>query len=177
MKRLAVDSGRHLRRLSAFRSVLKMTRSISIVAAILLLACACSNPGTLSKHQFGTVPVGAKPSGEVMTTVQGGPVQKNGDHWLPEGCTLAAVLDWAVIDSSYAPKKVYVVTPDGVAITYCVAGRPRGELLRIKLAHGTRVIVPWNRCWAAPNKSLERTPDEQGCFASLDVSGRRSAHR
>ena len=27
------------------------------------------------------------------------------------------------------------------------------------------------------NQSLERTPDEQGCFASLDVRGRRSAHR
>jgi len=34
--------------------------------------------------------------------------------------------------------------------------------------------------WAASrssNQSLERTPDEQGCFASQVVSGRRSAHR
>ena len=28
-----------------------------------------------------------------------------------------------------------------------------------------------------PNKSLERTPDEQSCFASPVVCGRRSAHR
>jgi len=29
----------------------------------------------------------------------------------------------------------------------------------------------------SPNKSLERTPDEQGCFALSVVCGRRSAHR
>jgi len=60
----------------------------------------------------------------------------------------------------------------------CICDRYMGNCLDATCYHFSMTAT--HSLWPQvilPNKSLERTPDEQGCFASPVVSGRRSAHR
>lgn len=85
--------------------------------------------------------------GEISVIVSGGPVKNQGEHWFPDGTSLATVLDWAGVDSFGLPRNVYVVDTEGHEIRCRVLHRPKKELEQVKMSHGTRVVVPWDRCF------------------------------
>jgi hypothetical protein len=74
------------------------------------------------------------------------PPARPGEIWV-EGSTLATVLDWAKIDPITPPHKVRVIDPDGHQSVVPLDGHPKEKLEQIKIKHGTRVIVPFDRCF------------------------------
>ena len=56
---------------------------------------------------------------------------------------------------------------------------PKADMPQSKEGKGVALLSPVDVCAESrgSNQSLERTPVEQGCFASPVVCGRRSAHR
>jgi hypothetical protein len=139
-----------------------MRRACFIVVAIGMLLSACRTSQPVAGTPMAPVPttmnfapIQAPPArvGEVLVLIGGGPVEHKGEHWFPEGATLATVLDWAGLDRIAPPRNVYLVDPEGNAVRYPVAGRPRTELEQVRIMHGTRIIVPWDRCFGlGPNE-------------------------
>jgi hypothetical protein len=117
--------------------------AISIFSLLFLSACRTA-PAVSS---YPAIQVEPPRNGQILVIVQGGPVMSQGKHWFPDGVSLATVLDWAGLVSYALPHKVFIVDPDGHAVRCRVDGRPREELKQIKVSHGTRIIVPWDRCF------------------------------
>jgi hypothetical protein len=126
---------------------MRSTFLIFIALAVFLSACRTPDPvsATLRLAPIQVPPVRA---GEILVmVVGGGPVANNGEHWFPEGSTLATVLDWAGLDSVAPPRSILLVDPAGHAVRHRVGGRPRKELEQVRIRHGIRVVVPWDRCF------------------------------
>jgi hypothetical protein len=150
-----------------------MLHKISSLAAILILLNGCSAPEASLKEASNYCAIQVEPprNGEMLVIVIGGPVKNKGERWFPAGSTLASVLDWAGIDASFPPRTVRVVEADGKGVRYRVAGRPRKELEQVKLTHGTRVMVPWDRCFGfAPNFAAAVDPPIPPVFHFLASS-------
>jgi hypothetical protein len=157
----------------------EMRRSFVILmfaaVAVLLSACETSQqasrrpPLTASRPlTFASVQVPPARLGQVFVIVGGGPVRNKGEHWFPEGSTLATVLDWAGLDAVAPPRNVFIVDADGHSVRCRVAGRPRKELEQVKIHHGTRIVVPWDRCFGlGPNKPVQATAAAPSVFSGL----------
>lgn len=121
-----------------------------------------SRAETISAPDFGTIQVPPARSGEILVIICAGPVANKGKHWFPEGTTLATALDWAGLDTNAPPRSIYLVDPKGHGVRHRVEGRPREELEQVKMGHGSRIVVPWDRCFGlGPNKSLQPRPRER----------------
>lgn len=120
---------------------------ICFAIAMLLSACVTSNPAS-DTLTFAPIKVKPARTGEILVFVGGGSVTNKGEHWFPEGSTLATVLDWAGLDPIAPPHTIRIVDTEGHAVRCRVAGRPRKELEQIRIAHGSRIIVPYDRCFA-----------------------------
>ena len=156
-----------------------MRRSFIIFAGIGMIVSGCRTHPSVSETASASVPETSKPAvspsrivlplmqvppsrvGAILVIISAGPVTNKGEHWFPEGATLATVLDWAGLDSVYPPRRVFVFAPDGHGVECRVAGRPRQELEQVTISHGTRILVPWDRCFglgpnepAAPNAGI-----------------------
>lgn len=121
-----------------------------------MLATGCRSPEiySASAPKYQSIQAPAPRNGHVFVIVVGGPVKNKGEHWFPEGSSLATVLDWAGLMAESPPRRVDLVTPDGHSIRCRVAGSLREELEAIAVTHGVRVIVPWDRCYGlSPNQA------------------------
>ena len=116
---------------------------ISLAVAALLSACTTSQPVS-DAMTFSPITVEPPRNGEILMFVAGGPVTNKGEHWFPEGSTLATVLDWAGLDPVWPPRRVRIADAEGHSVAFRVAGRPRRELEQIRINHGARIVVP---CW------------------------------
>ena len=135
---------------------------ISLAVVTLLSACATSQPVS-GPMTFSPITVEPPRDGEILVFIAEGPVTNKGQHWFPEGSTLATVLDWAGLDPVAPPRTIRVIDTAGHSVRCRVEGRPRGELERIKIGHGTRIVVPYDRCFGlGPNKALQATAAAPG---------------
>lgn len=140
------------------------TRNWFIALGGMMLLSACQTPQHLDvvrkfqpllrEEQDKYSPIAVEParSGEILVFVGGGPVKNQGAHWFPEGSTLATVLDWAGLDETAPPRTVRIVDPQGNTVRCRVAGRSRSELEEVKVSHGTRIMVPWDRSFGGGPK-------------------------
>jgi hypothetical protein len=129
-----------------------MKRTMLCVVAIAALSGACKGPNSTPEQtaktlKFPSIQVEPPRDGEILVIIPSGPVKKKGQLWFPQGTTLAAVLDMAGLNPVAPPRRVYVVETDGHAVRYQVAGTPRKELEQVRINHGTRIIVPYDRCF------------------------------
>ena len=106
------------------------------------------NPQTVNGLHFAAIQVPPPRAGEILVIIVGGPAANKGRHWVPSQSTLGAVLELAGLNPSFPPRTVWVVEPDGRSARYRVAGRPRADLDRIRLNHGSRIVVPYDRCFS-----------------------------
>lgn len=136
-----------------------MRSTFFIFIAVGMLLSACRTPQPVSET-LGLAPIEIPPvrAGQIFVMVGGGPVTNKGEHWFPEGSTLATVLDWAGLDSVAPPRNILLVDSEGRAVRHRVAGRPRKELEQVRIPHGSRIVVPWDRCFGLrPNKPVQAT--------------------
>lgn len=127
---------------------------------------------------FGAILVPPARDREILVMVGGGPVKNQGERWFPEGSSLASVLDWAGLDPVAPPRRVLLIDAEGHAVRCRVAGRPRRELERVKISHGTRIVVPWDRCFGlGPNSSGQPTPGERLACNRTPLARRGCAER
>jgi len=101
--------------------------------------------GVTNRLMFGAIQVPPARDGEILVIISGGPATNQGQHWLPEVSSLAAVLDAARL--SDIPRNVWVIESGGRAVRHRVLNRPRTELERVRINHGTHILVPWDRCF------------------------------
>ena len=108
-----------------------------------------SNDGTQKSggrnRTFRPLQVPPARDGEILVINSGGPVTNQGEHWVPAQSSLAAVL--ALAKLSDTPRNVWVIEADGRAVKHRVLNRPRKELERVRINHGTHIMVPWDRCF------------------------------
>ncbi len=97
--------------------------------------------------------------------VAGGPVKNKGEHWFPEGSSLASVLDWAGLSAMTPPRRVDIVSPDGHWVRCRVADKPREELEAVVMTHGIRIIVPWDRCFGLSPKAASHERRDYAAFS------------
>jgi hypothetical protein len=98
-----------------------------------------------TNRMFGAIQVPPAREGEILVIISGGPATNQGRHWVPEQSSLATVLGLARLSDT--PRNVWVIETDGRAVRHRVLDRPRTELERVRINHGTRILVPWDRCF------------------------------
>jgi len=107
------------------------------------------NDGTpktaVTNRVFGPIQVQPARDGEILVIIGGGPATNQGRHWVPQQSNLATVLDVARLSDT--PRNVWVIETDGRAVRHRVLNRPRTELERVRINHGARILVPWDRCF------------------------------
>jgi hypothetical protein len=136
------------------RSVIRAIGLIVLAVGELVSACTVPQRATepleavVRTPEFGPIHLGRARESEILVIIGGGPVTNKGEHWVPRGATLGGVLEMAGLDPVAPPRIVYVVETDGRDVRHRVAGRAKNELDQVRVNHGSRIIVPYDRCSA-----------------------------
>jgi hypothetical protein len=99
----------------------------------------------LTNRTFGAIEVPPARNGEILVIIAGGPASNQGQFWLPEQISLATALDLAKLSDT--PRNIWVIEADGRAVKHRVLNQPRKELEQVRINHGSRIMVPWDRCF------------------------------
>ena len=126
--------------------------SILFVGAILLSGCTGLKPSVYETRQVSPIDVEAPKDGKILVIFVAGPIERKGQYWFPQGSTLASVLDFAGLYLPALPHSVWVAEADGRAIRCRVHKGWRKQLDAVTINHGTRITVPYDRCFGEAPK-------------------------